>query len=438
MNLKQLKETWPDNGTDVVLPILPELLQQIQEGTKIAEYRSYRMDNVQRIWFCANHNQQQITVMAEVTPAEIHDDRRPDGTFKRPYKYRFRRVFNLKTPFTCNHPRLKEEKPSGPVTLNNKPKSSLTLIQDYTQEYEIQCIDDISHPLLQQDYGSSDQEHRSKQEYSYLQDTDSSPPTEELLSSNQCSLPTTQQKHPSPPSNSWPTERNSPLVHWTKPASKYPGGRKQGTSYDVVSPSAPFGTTGPTSPTNWARGRNKSGRKELTGGRLTKDGFFTEEGASKRGDWIGLDKAEKSLEYSSKGFKSGDKAQRLKKAKSQQRETKGNETYQPIGQGTVFLRQSQKPSFQLADASLCLHKTSIEGRQAPLSGKGGSSARRIALGRHDDGERTSKTHSLLYQKHIKHSPGKDQEETPLGTMGKHSPEKDAATLWSGIEQNRTE
>jgi hypothetical protein len=138
----------------------------------------------------------------------------------------------------------------------------------------------------------------------------------------------------------------------------------------------------------------------------------------------------------------------------------------------MFLGKSQKPSFHLTDASLGVHKTIIKGRQAPLSGKGGSSARRIALGRHDDRERTSKTHSLLYQKSIKHSLGKDQEETPLGTMGKHSPGKDqketplgtmgkhspgkgaeetplgtmgkhspgkgAAILWSGIEQNRTE
>ena len=83
--LQALKREWPTQTTDAILPIEPKFLNEIIQGTKKAEYRSYLMPKIKRLWFCPNKGPRKISIMAEVEPAETHKDLRTDGTPKQPY-----------------------------------------------------------------------------------------------------------------------------------------------------------------------------------------------------------------------------------------------------------------------------------------------------------------------------------------------------------------
>jgi hypothetical protein len=93
--LQALKGEWLSQE-DAILPIEPRFINDIKQGKKTAEYRSYIMPKVKRIWFCPNRGRRHITLMAEVLPAEEHNDKRPDGTKKRPLLF-FSRDFALVT-----------------------------------------------------------------------------------------------------------------------------------------------------------------------------------------------------------------------------------------------------------------------------------------------------------------------------------------------------
>jgi hypothetical protein len=113
-NTERTRSVKVDLETDAILPIRQEFLDQIMEGTKVAEYRSYEMPTVQRLWFMPV-GQPHITHMAEVLPGKQHMDIRPDGTKKRPWKYEYTTVYQLPRPFIYRDPRLLCDKPSGPV-----------------------------------------------------------------------------------------------------------------------------------------------------------------------------------------------------------------------------------------------------------------------------------------------------------------------------------
>src|ERR1700674_1999026 len=77
--------------TDVILPIQDQSINDIRKKIKKAEYQSYLLPGVERLWFCPTGDpHRQITIMAEVYPGRTHQDKQEDGTSKRTYKYMFK------------------------------------------------------------------------------------------------------------------------------------------------------------------------------------------------------------------------------------------------------------------------------------------------------------------------------------------------------------
>ena len=101
--------------TDVILPIQDQFINDIRKRRKKAEYRSYLLPGVERLWFCPTGDpHRRITLMAEVYPGKTHQDKRDDGTPKKTYKYVFKEVFDT-LPFKCSNPKLLSPKPQGPI-----------------------------------------------------------------------------------------------------------------------------------------------------------------------------------------------------------------------------------------------------------------------------------------------------------------------------------
>jgi hypothetical protein len=104
-----------NEGTeDAILPIHSRFLQELCSQEKVAEYRSYHMERVHRLWFMDTETHL-ITHMAEVDGPQEHQDLRQDKTKKRHWKYPIITFYSLDIPASSMHQKLQGPKPSGPV-----------------------------------------------------------------------------------------------------------------------------------------------------------------------------------------------------------------------------------------------------------------------------------------------------------------------------------
>jgi hypothetical protein len=142
--IREIKET---SFVDAILPIQSDLLQQAVKGDKIAEYRSYLIPNVQRLWFCDNTSRL-VTHMAEVSPGTTHQDRRPNGTFKRPYRYCYQRFYRVITPFRPTQEELLQFEPTGPVLIPYPMQGTILLWSMLRPDEVVKDTMDISHRRL--------------------------------------------------------------------------------------------------------------------------------------------------------------------------------------------------------------------------------------------------------------------------------------------------
>ena len=86
-----------DSQKDAYLPLAPEHFAEMEKQNKTSEYRSYLMEDIERLWFL-NTQDKLVTHMAAVETGQLHEDKRPDGTPKRKWKYPITTFYKLDTP----------------------------------------------------------------------------------------------------------------------------------------------------------------------------------------------------------------------------------------------------------------------------------------------------------------------------------------------------
>ena len=105
--VKIRNQTWPD-GKEIVpegsfrimeglLPLLPQFFDEIETRRKTYKYRNHLFPDVRKMWL-VNTETDMITHMIEVEKGEKHNDKRPDGSPKRKYKYPIIACYRLDTP----------------------------------------------------------------------------------------------------------------------------------------------------------------------------------------------------------------------------------------------------------------------------------------------------------------------------------------------------
>jgi hypothetical protein len=99
---------------DAILPIHPQFLPKIHTQEKSAEYRSYHMEKIKRMWLMDTETHL-ISHMAEVEGPQEHQDMHQDGTKKRKWKYPITTFYSLENPTPPRDPRLSGPRPSGPI-----------------------------------------------------------------------------------------------------------------------------------------------------------------------------------------------------------------------------------------------------------------------------------------------------------------------------------
>jgi hypothetical protein len=179
--LQALKGEWLSQE-DAILPIEPRFINDIKQGKKTAEYRSYIMPKVKRIWFCPNRGKRHITLMAKVLPAEEHNDKRPDGTKKRPYRYRFQQLYLVNKPFVYQDERLTGKHPSGPVYPNQPLNKHCKKLKSHDKRAKDNPINRIN--LLQSDY-EYNRDGRYRKQHNSAHATPTSPPANLSVYENQ-------------------------------------------------------------------------------------------------------------------------------------------------------------------------------------------------------------------------------------------------------------
>ena len=75
-----------DSTKDAYLPLAPEHFAEMEKQNKTSEYRSYLMEDIERLRFL-NTQDKLVTHMAAVETGQLHEDKKPDGTPKRKWKY---------------------------------------------------------------------------------------------------------------------------------------------------------------------------------------------------------------------------------------------------------------------------------------------------------------------------------------------------------------
>jgi hypothetical protein len=99
---------------DAIIPIHPQFIQKMRNQEKLAEYRSYYMKRVKRIWLM-DIETCLISYMIEVEKPQRHQDLRQDGSRKRKWKYSIISFYSLDIPTPPMDQKLMGKNPSGPA-----------------------------------------------------------------------------------------------------------------------------------------------------------------------------------------------------------------------------------------------------------------------------------------------------------------------------------
>jgi hypothetical protein len=111
-------------STNAYIPLQPQFFEQMENQKKTAEYRSYLMNEVERLWFM-NMESHFIMHMAEARQGTTHSDKQPDRTLKKKCKYHITALHKLDTPLYPNDRRLQQRNPQGPIYMTKKPPVEL-------------------------------------------------------------------------------------------------------------------------------------------------------------------------------------------------------------------------------------------------------------------------------------------------------------------------
>ena len=114
-----------DSRKDAYLPLSPEHFAEMEKQNKTSEYRSYLIEDVERPWFL-NTQDKLVTHMAVVELGQLHEDKKPDGTPKRKWKYPITTFYKLNTPLYLKDRHLEGRNPQGPVYMTSKPNVKMT------------------------------------------------------------------------------------------------------------------------------------------------------------------------------------------------------------------------------------------------------------------------------------------------------------------------
>ena len=130
--VKVRNQTWP-NGKETIhkdfkvtqglLPLLPQFFGEIETQKKTYKYRNHLFPEVQKMWL-VNTETDRITHMIEVGKGEEHNDKRPDGSSKRKYRYPILTCHKLGQTL----PRCLKVPIQGFETIINNPTNNLTKI----------------------------------------------------------------------------------------------------------------------------------------------------------------------------------------------------------------------------------------------------------------------------------------------------------------------
>ena len=114
-----------DSRKDAYLPLSLEQFSEMEKQNKTPEYKSYLMEDIERLW-SLNTQDKLVTHMAVVELGQPHEDKRPDGTPKRKWKYPITTFYKLDTPLYPKEQRLEGRSPQGPVYTTSKPNVKMT------------------------------------------------------------------------------------------------------------------------------------------------------------------------------------------------------------------------------------------------------------------------------------------------------------------------
>jgi hypothetical protein len=122
-----------DSRMDAYLPLSPEHFAEMEKQNKTSEYRSYLIEDIERLWFL-NTQDKLVTHMAAVETGQFHEDKRPDGTPKRKWKYPITTLYKLDTPLYPKDRCLEGQNPQGPVYTTSKPNVKMTKLWSHQHE----------------------------------------------------------------------------------------------------------------------------------------------------------------------------------------------------------------------------------------------------------------------------------------------------------------
>ena len=80
--------------------------------------------------------------MAAVETGQLHEDKRPDGTPKRKWKYPITTFYKLDTPLYLKDRRLEGRNPQGPVYTTSKPNVKMTKLWSHQHEEILKMVTD--------------------------------------------------------------------------------------------------------------------------------------------------------------------------------------------------------------------------------------------------------------------------------------------------------
>ena len=130
-----------DSTKDAYLPLAPEHFAEMEKQNKTSEYRSYLMEDIERLWFL-NTQDKLVTHMAAVETGQLHKDKSPDGTPRRKWKYPITTLYKLDTPLYPKDRRLEGRNPQGPVYTTSKPEVKMTKLWSHQHEGILKTVTD--------------------------------------------------------------------------------------------------------------------------------------------------------------------------------------------------------------------------------------------------------------------------------------------------------
>ena len=99
------------------------------------------MEDIERLWFL-NTQDKLVTHMAAVETGQLHNDKQPDGTPRRKWKYPITTLYKLDTPIYPKERRLEGRNPQGPVYTTSKPEVKMTKLWSHQHERILKTVTD--------------------------------------------------------------------------------------------------------------------------------------------------------------------------------------------------------------------------------------------------------------------------------------------------------